>query len=426
LTAVGDWTSVTTNGTAQSRTHGPTHELLTAGGQNVATDVKGNITTLPANLRPTGATTAMNLTWDSDNKLRSADIDANGTADVNFQYDALGRRVARSGTGGSVVYVQMDQQTIADYPVGGAATTPTFRYVYASYIDEPVVRKTAGTGGTLVYFHRNHQYSITAVTTSAGAIAERYAYSAYGQPTILDGSGSVLSSSATNNRYTYTGREWDATLGLYHFRARWMSGIAGRFMGRDPIGYVQNNFEPYSLGGARPMIWIDPTGEIALRLSEFVQDGKPKRDEPKKDYNDCQFLPDTPKECKGGYCLSTKDPKVGNCKITSVVGDKDNSYVCRLVTPERICSHLKKTVEDSGKTNPGKTIEHDFCSNGCSCDYANAKMNDAPFFIILINDVVMQERPGIVSGFTCKFTISGTIEVTGGSVAILPCKKAGK
>ena len=33
---------------------------LTAGGQNVATDVNGNITTLPANLRPTGATTAMN------------------------------------------------------------------------------------------------------------------------------------------------------------------------------------------------------------------------------------------------------------------------------------------------------------------------------------------------------------------------------
>ena len=77
---------------------------LTAGGQNVATDVKGNITTL----RPAGSTTAMNLNWDSDNKLRSADIDANGTADVNFQYDALGRRVARSGTGGSVVYVQMD------------------------------------------------------------------------------------------------------------------------------------------------------------------------------------------------------------------------------------------------------------------------------------------------------------------------------
>jgi hypothetical protein len=75
-------------------------------------------------------------------------------------------------------------------------------------------------------YQSNQQYSITAVTTSSGSAAERYAYTAYGQPTILDGSGSVLSSSAINNRYTYTGREWDQTLGLYHFRARWMSGLA--------------------------------------------------------------------------------------------------------------------------------------------------------------------------------------------------------
>ncbi|MFZ4083518.1 MAG: RHS repeat-associated core domain-containing protein, partial [Pirellula sp.] len=266
LTSVGDWTSVTTNGTAQNRTHGPTHELLTAGGQNVATDVKGNITTLPANLRPAGSTTAMNLTWDSDNKLRSADIDANGTADVNFQYDALGRRVARSGTGGSVVYVQMDQQTIADYPVGGAATTPTFRYVYASYIDEPVVRKTAGTGGTLVYFHRNHQYSVTAVTTSTGNIAERYAYTAYGLPTILDPSGVTLPTSNFSIHTSYTGREWDATLGLHHFRARWMSPNAGRFLGRDPIGFEGSEWGLYEFVDSKPLIDADPFGEFSIAM----------------------------------------------------------------------------------------------------------------------------------------------------------------
>jgi RHS repeat-associated protein len=243
-----------------SESGGMSVNCLTAGGQNAATDVKGNITTLPGNLRPTGATTAMNLTWDSDNKLRSADIDANGTADVNFQYDALGRRVARSGTGGSVVYVQMDQQTIADYPVGGAATTPTVRYVYASYIDEPVVRKTAGTGGTLVYFHRNHQYSVTAVTTSTGAIAERYAYSAYGQPTILDPSGITLPTSNFSIRSSYTGREWDATVGLHHFRARWMSPKTGRFLGRDPIGFVGGQFSVYAYVGASPLRYVDPLG----------------------------------------------------------------------------------------------------------------------------------------------------------------------
>lgn len=107
----------------------------------------------------------------------------------------------------------------------------------ADCMDEQVVSQGAGTGGAIYYYHRNQQYSVTAITTSTGTIAERYAYSACGQPTILDGSGSVLSTSSISNRYTYTGREWDATLGLHHFRARWMSPSAGRFLGRDPIGY---------------------------------------------------------------------------------------------------------------------------------------------------------------------------------------------
>jgi RHS repeat-associated protein len=202
----------------------------------------------------------LNLNWDSDNKLRSADIDANGTADVNFQYDALGRRVARSGTGGSVVYVQMDQQTIADYPVGGAATTPTFRYFYASYIDEPVVRKGPTSTSTVHFYHRNHQYSVTAITTSAGTIAERYAYSAYGQPTILDPSGVALPTSNFSIRTSYTGREWDATLGLYHFRARWMNPIGGRFLTRDPTGYSLRERNLYSFLMGRSLILIDPRG----------------------------------------------------------------------------------------------------------------------------------------------------------------------
>jgi RHS repeat-associated protein len=172
----------------------------------------------------------------------------------------------------------MDQQTIADYPVGGAASTPTYRYVYASYIDEPVVRKGAGTGGSILYYHRNQQYSITAVTTSAGSIAERYAYTAYGLPTILDSSASVLSSSAINNRYTYTGREWDATLGLYHFRARWISPSAGRFLGRDPIGYVDG---PHAYVAFFAVSGMDPTGNLLTTIdpTENLEDDSAEDDD---------------------------------------------------------------------------------------------------------------------------------------------------
>jgi RHS repeat-associated protein len=163
-----------------------------------------------------------------------------------------------------VVFVQMDQQTIADYPVGGAATTPTFRYVYASYIDEPVVRKGPTSTSTVHFYHRNHQYSVTAITTSTGTIAERYAYTAYGQPTILNASGTVISATTLSNRYSYTGREWDATLGLHHFRARWLSPSAGRFLGRDPIGYEGSEWNLNEYVNSKPLIDIDPSGEFAV------------------------------------------------------------------------------------------------------------------------------------------------------------------
>jgi RHS repeat-associated protein len=110
----------------------------------------------------------------------------------------------------------------------------------------------------------NQQYSVTAITTSTGTIAERFAYSAYGQPTILDASGSALSTSSISNRYTYTGREWDATLGLHHFRARWMSPSAGRFLSRDPIGFRGSGWGLYEFVHGRTLLRVDPSGLLPI------------------------------------------------------------------------------------------------------------------------------------------------------------------
>ncbi|MCU0713572.1 MAG: hypothetical protein MUC43_16045 [Pirellula sp.] len=100
----------------------------------------------------------------------------------------------------------------------------------------PILETTTFTEAALGY-HPNGQYSITAITTSTGAVAERYAYTAYGQPTILNASCTPIGNQQSQiaDRFTYTGSEWDETLGLYHFRARWMSGLSGRFLSRDPM-----------------------------------------------------------------------------------------------------------------------------------------------------------------------------------------------
>jgi RHS repeat-associated protein len=123
----------------------------------------------------------------------------------------------------------------------------------------PTIETTTVTEVALGY-HRNQQYSITAITTSTDTVADRYAYMAFGQPTILNASGTVLTSSAVGNRYTYTGREWDETLGLHHFRARWMSPLAGRFLGRDPIGYLGSPFNAHEFFESKSLSVIDPIG----------------------------------------------------------------------------------------------------------------------------------------------------------------------
>ncbi len=87
-------------------------------------------------------------------------------------------------------------------------------------------------------YHRNQQYSIVGLTNAAGTLVERYSYTAYGTLGIYDPSGTVRTTSTYANRYTYTGREFDADLNLYHFRARWYDPSTGGFVSRDPLGYV--------------------------------------------------------------------------------------------------------------------------------------------------------------------------------------------
>jgi RHS repeat-associated protein len=86
--------------------------------------------------------------------------------------------------------------------------------------------------------HRNQQYSIIGLTNASGTLVERYTYTAYGTLGIYDASGTVRTTSTYANRYTYTGREYDADLALFHFRARWYDPSTGGFISRDPLGYV--------------------------------------------------------------------------------------------------------------------------------------------------------------------------------------------
>ena len=70
--------------------------------------------------------------------------------------------------------------------------------------------------------------------------------------------GAVIAESAYDNQYGFTGRYLDAETGLWYFRARYFSTEMGRFVSRDPLGYV-DGMSMYA-GYFAQYFEIDPTG----------------------------------------------------------------------------------------------------------------------------------------------------------------------
>ena len=103
------------------------------------------------------------------------------------------------------------------------------------------------------------------MTDESGNVAERYAYDAYGVPTILNAAATqVLATSAENNRFMYTGQQWDEDLGLYSFKGRMYDPWSGRFCSRDPIGYSDglNLYRAYFVPSM-----TDPFGTLSAKPS---------------------------------------------------------------------------------------------------------------------------------------------------------------
>ena len=246
LSLVGDWNSQTVNTQATSFTHNNAHELIAVGSTPLAYDIKGNLTT-----NQNGHT----YTWDFNNRMEGADTDSDSVDDLHFTYDAIGRRVSRNDGTTNTIFVSSGQQVIAEYLSGSQPTSPTEQYVYALYIDEPLIK--IGTGGTL-YYHRNRQYSIVALSDPTGNIVEQYAYTSTGVTTTLDATTNPIPTTTKNNPYTYTSRRLDPTLNLYYFRARWFDPQLGRFTNRDPLQYVDGMslYRGYFLGNGT----LDPSG----------------------------------------------------------------------------------------------------------------------------------------------------------------------
>jgi RHS repeat-associated protein len=189
---------------------------------------------------------------------RSQRVSSSGAvlSTVEYRYDALGRRIARTvdsdGAGPvaaaseNFVYDGLNVWLDAD-----AAGNVTARYLFGDDIDEPLARYRPGEGTS--WYLTDHLGSVRNILNSVGTVVDTIDYDSF---------GNILSETSPQfgDRYKYTAREWDSQLGLYYYRARLYSPSTGRFTTEDPIGFAGGQVNLTANVGNAPTIYIDPLG----------------------------------------------------------------------------------------------------------------------------------------------------------------------
>ena len=239
LDPVGNWNSKVTDGIIENRTHNTVNEIRAINGVPIAHDANGN---LQRDERFVYA-------YDEENRLIRVTRRAGRPVVVaEYQYDALGRRVVkRANPGGIATETRYFYDTARIIEEQNASSVTQATYVYGNYIDEVL---TMDRGGQSFFYHQNTLWSVAALTDNAAKVVERYTYDAY---------GCVASQSAIGNPYLFTGRQLDEETGLYFYRARYYDCVKGRFLQRDPLGYV-DGMNLYEYVSGNPTRYTDPYG----------------------------------------------------------------------------------------------------------------------------------------------------------------------
>ncbi len=206
--------------------------------------------------------------YDYKNRLVEVRVSGSSTVIAKYKYDALGRRVEKHVVSGAVTtrYI-LDGQDIVEEFDGN--NTWLARYFHEDRIDHPRAMDRAdisdvdgdsNTSEILRFtYHQNALGNVSEISAPSGGVVEWVTYDVYGKATVRNSAGTTQGSSYVGNPFLFTGREFDAASGMYHYRARAYDPEAGRFLQRDPLGYV-DGLGLYEFVLSSPATLADPLG----------------------------------------------------------------------------------------------------------------------------------------------------------------------
>ncbi len=210
-------------------------------GGSASYDTDGNMTAVSG-----GGMPSTTLTWDVRNKLKRQQT---STDDLNYSYDASGKRVLRypTGTTANTFYVFSGDTLIGEVSSG----SPSYAYSWGSA--GLISQRTIGSNESL-WYHFGPQGETRHLTDETGSIGDEYRYDGYGR--VLYSNGADMNPFRFGGRYGYY---QDGTAEMLLATYRWYSPELSRWMSRDPIGYSGGD-NIYTYVHNNPVYWIDPLG----------------------------------------------------------------------------------------------------------------------------------------------------------------------
>ncbi|MEM6780205.1 MAG: RHS repeat-associated core domain-containing protein, partial [Planctomycetota bacterium] len=171
---------------------------------------------------------------------------------VEFVYDAFDRKIIRRIDGEAQATVYDGHRVWADFAADGSVMA---KYLHgAEAVDHLLARDRPGEGTT--WYLQDRLFSVRDLVDSDGKIISSIDYDSFGNIT-----------SETNpdagDRFKFTGREWEAAIGLYDYRARHYDPKTGRFLSEDSLGLIAGDANFYRYVGNNPVDLIDPSGHVA-------------------------------------------------------------------------------------------------------------------------------------------------------------------
>jgi RHS repeat-associated protein len=187
--------------------------------------------------------------------------DSNNNEIARYYYDAQNRRVEKLINNITTTYLYQNNQVVQERVNG--ITTNT--YYYGEYLDDPIAYSF---DEQIYYYLKDNNYSVMSIINKNAKVVESYSYTPFGKMSIKDQKGQVLLQSKINNTITYTGRRLDKESNLYYYRNRMYDPELGRFLSKDPKGYV-DGMNLYAYVKNNPVRYLDPMGTTAQSSNNY-------------------------------------------------------------------------------------------------------------------------------------------------------------